>query len=33
MPIILQHSNYSRKTILQCNEEVYNIEFCTNLGH
>jgi len=23
----------SLKTILQCDEEAYNIEFCTNLGH
>jgi len=30
---ILQHSNHSWKTILQCHKEVYIIEFCTNLGH
>jgi len=30
---ILQHSNYSGKTILQCDEEVYNMEFCPNLSH
>jgi len=30
---ILQDSNHSWKTILQCYEEAYNMEFCTNLGH
>jgi len=30
---ILQFSNNSGKTILQCDKEVYNMEFCTNLGH
>jgi len=29
---ILQDSNHSLKTILQCNE-AYNIKFCTNLSH
>jgi len=30
---ILQHSNHSWETVLQCDEEAYNMEFCTNLGH
>jgi len=30
---ILQHSNHSWKTILQCNEEVYNMEIFADLGH
>jgi len=30
---ILQRSNHSWKTMLQCNEEAYNMEFCANLGH
>jgi len=29
---ILQHSNHSWKTILQYDEEAYNMEFCANLG-
>ena len=29
----LQHSNHSWKTILQYNQEAYNIEFCASLGH
>jgi len=33
MPIFLQHSNHSWKTILQCDEEAYNMEFCANLGN
>jgi len=30
---ILQHSNHSWKTILQCDGEAYDMEFCANLGH
>jgi len=30
---ILQHSHHIWKTILQFDEEAYNMEFCTNLGH
>ena len=29
---ILQHSNHSWETILQCDEEVYNMKLCANLG-
>jgi len=29
---ILQYSNHSWKTILQCDGEAYNMEFCGNLG-
>jgi len=29
---ILQHLNHSWNKILQCDEEVYNKEFCANLG-
>jgi len=30
---IMQHLNHSWKTILQCDEEAYNMEFCANLGY
>jgi len=30
---ILQHSNHSWKTIFHCDEKVYNMELCANLGH
>jgi len=33
MTDILQHPDHSSKSILQCNEEAYNMEFCANLGH
>jgi len=37
MPItdadILQHSNHSWESMLHCDEEAYDMEFCANPGH